>query len=81
MKELQHINKYFYKYKYSLLFGVLITIAAKIFSLFTPRLVGDSITVVSKNLKGELSDELFKSELLLNIIYLILRPVENWQYE
>ena len=26
---------------------------------------------VSKNLKGELSDELFKSELLLNIIYLI----------
>ena len=71
MKELQHINKYFYKYRYSILFGVLITIAAKIFSLFTPRLVGDSITVVSKNLKGELSDELFKSELLLNIIYLL----------
>jgi ATP-binding cassette subfamily B protein len=71
MKELQHLNKYFYKYKYSLLFGILITIAAKIFSLFTPRLVGDSITVVSKNIKGELSDEIFKSELLINILYLI----------
>ncbi|PTM07807.1 MAG: ABC transporter [Bacteroidetes bacterium] len=71
MKELQHINKYFYKYKYSLLFGVLITIAAKIFSLFTPRLVGNSITVISQNIQGELSDELFRSELLKNVLYLI----------
>jgi ATP-binding cassette, subfamily B, multidrug efflux pump len=71
MKELQHINKYFYKYRYSLLFGVLITIAAKIFSLFTPRLVGNSITVISQKMQGELSDDVFKSELLINVLYLI----------
>jgi ATP-binding cassette subfamily B multidrug efflux pump len=71
MKELQHINKYFYKYRYSLLFGVLITIAAKIFSLFTPRLVGNSITVISQKMQGEISDDVFKSELLINVLYLI----------
>ena len=71
MKELQHINKYFYKYRYSLLFEVLITIAAKIFSLFTPRLVGNSITVISQKMQGEISDDVFKSELLINVLYLI----------
>lgn len=75
MKELQHINKYFYKYRYSLLFGVLITIAAKIFSLFTPRLVGNSITVISQKMQGELSDGVFKSELLINVLYLIAAAV------
>ncbi|MDA7557716.1 ABC transporter ATP-binding protein/permease [Flavobacteriaceae bacterium] len=71
MKELQHINKYFYKYRFSILFGVLITIGAKIFALFTPRLVGESITVISQNIDGELSDELFRSELFKNILLLV----------
>jgi ATP-binding cassette subfamily B protein len=71
MKELQHLNKYFYKYRFSILFGISITIAAKIFALFTPRLVGQSITVISQNLQGELSADIFRSELLKNILYLI----------
>jgi len=71
MKELQNINKYFYKYRFSILFGVLITIGAKIFALFTPRLVGESITVISQNIDGELSDELFRSELFKNILLLV----------
>ena len=71
MKELQHLNKYFYKYRFSILFGISITIAAKIFALFTPRLVGQSITVIAQNLQGELSADIFRSELLKNILYLI----------
>jgi len=71
MKELQHINKYFYKYRFSILFGVLITIGAKIFALFTPRLIGESITVISQNIDGQLSDELFRKALLQNILLLI----------
>lgn len=43
MKELQYLNKYFIKYKFQFLLGILITIAAQIFSLFTPQLVKDSI--------------------------------------
>ncbi|RKE92198.1 ABC transporter ATP-binding protein [Ichthyenterobacterium magnum] len=72
MNALQHINKYFYKYRYRLLFGILITICAKIFALFTPRLIGKSVTVISKRLNDEITHEAFKNDLSLNIIYLIV---------
>jgi len=71
MKELKHINKYFKKYRYRLLLGILITIGAKIFALFTPRYIGKAITTISKKLNGEISEELFRQELALNIGYLI----------
>ncbi|MEY8848447.1 ABC transporter ATP-binding protein [Psychroserpens sp. XS_ASV72] len=71
MKELRHINKYFYKYRYQLLLGVVITICSKIFALFTPRLIGKSITIISKGAEGSISNEVFKQELTLNIVYLI----------
>ena len=71
MKELKHINKYFYKYRYRLLLGVIITICAKIFTLFTPRLIGKSITTISEGLNNEISTEVFKQELATNIMYLI----------
>jgi len=71
MKELKHINKYFYKYRFRLLLGVIITIIAKIFALFTPRLIGKSITTISKGLNKEISNDVFRQELTINIIYLI----------
>ncbi len=71
MKALKHINKYFYKYRYRLLLGVIITICAKIFAVFTPRLVGKSINIISQGLNNEISNEVFKQELITNIIYLI----------
>lgn len=71
MKELRHINKYFKKYRYRLLLGILITIGAKIFALFTPRYIGKAITTISKKLNGDISEALFRQELALNIGYLI----------
>jgi len=71
MKELKHLNKYFFKYRYRLLIGIVITITAKIFALFTPRLIGKSVTVISQRLNNEITEEVFRSELGLNIIYLI----------
>lgn len=72
MKELQHLNKYFKKYRFSLLLGVVITICAKIFSLFIPRLISKSINVVDEYIKGNITDIGFlKSELLINILYII----------
>tara|TARA_R110002033_G_C3890799_1_gene238809 strand:+ start:252 stop:2006 length:1755 start_codon:yes stop_codon:yes gene_type:complete len=70
MKALKHLNKYFLKYKYRLIIGVLITIISKIFALFTPRLVGASINVVSDYLDGNIAKEVFKSELTTNVIYI-----------
>ena len=71
MKELKHINKYFYKYRYRLLLGVIITIFAKVFALFTPKLIGKSITTISNALNNDISNDVFKQELATNIMYLI----------
>ena len=72
MKELQHLNKYFFKYKYSLLVGVIITVIARIFLLFTPRLIRESINVVDDYRKGLVTDvAIVKSELVINILYII----------
>lgn len=72
MKELQHLNKYFIKYKWQIIIGILITIVSKIFLLFTPELIGSSIDVVNEYLQGEVSDiATVKKELLINIVYII----------
>ena len=71
MKALKHLNKYFYKYRYRLIIGIVITIIAKIFALFTPRLVGASINIVSDRLDGKISEAIFRSDLTINILYLI----------
>ncbi|NNE31940.1 MAG: ABC transporter ATP-binding protein [Winogradskyella sp.] len=71
MKALKHLNKYFYKYRIQLIVGVIITIIAKIFALFTPRLIGDSINIVSDRLDGKITQEVFESALLVNILYIV----------
>ncbi|WKL47992.1 ABC transporter ATP-binding protein [Flavobacterium pectinovorum] len=64
MKELSYLNKYFIKYKYSFSFGILITIIAQIFFLFTPKLVSHSFNVIEQFLK--LSDADKKSSIIIN---------------
>ncbi len=72
MKELKHINKYFYKYRYRLLSGIVITIIARIFLLFTPELIGSSVDVIDEYRKGIVTDiSVVKSELLKNILYIV----------
>jgi len=72
MRELQHLNKYFVKYKYRLILGIVITIFAKIFSLFTPRLISKSVNVIDEFRKGIITDiSIVKTELLINILYII----------
>ena len=71
MKELQHLNKYFLKYKTHLLVGTLITIAARIFLLFTPRYVKEIFVVIEKYTKGVITQDVFESELAEAILYII----------
>jgi ATP-binding cassette subfamily B protein len=71
MKALKHLNKYFYKYRYRLIIGIIITVISKVFVLFTPRLVGDSINIISKRLDGKITDDIFTSELTINILYIV----------
>ncbi|WP_339630993.1 ABC transporter ATP-binding protein [Bizionia echini] len=72
MKELKHLNKYFLKYKWKVIIGIIITIVSKIFLLFTPELIGSSIDVVDDFRKGIITDvSVVKTELLINILYII----------
>ncbi|AUP78145.1 ABC transporter ATP-binding protein [Flavivirga eckloniae] len=71
MKELQHLNKYFLKYKTHLLIGVVITIAARIFLLYTPRYVKQIFVVVGEAKSGKITQEVFKAELLEAILYIV----------
>jgi len=72
MKELQYLNKYLYTYRKKLLIGVFITIIARIFSLFTPRLVGNSMTAIEQFLKQTNQDSASLGKILLFNIALII---------
>jgi ATP-binding cassette subfamily B protein len=71
MKELSHINKYFVKYKHKIILGVFIVACAKIFSLFTPQLIGDIITLVAQQIDNPLPESEFKSAIRFKILLIL----------
>ena len=72
MKNLQHLNKYFYKYKWKLLIGLVITIAARIFGIYYIPLRGESTVVIEEYINGNITDiSVVKSELAYNILLIV----------
>ncbi|MFA7446407.1 MAG: ABC transporter ATP-binding protein [Flavobacteriaceae bacterium] len=71
MKELQYLNKYFYKYKYHFIGGILIAIVARIFALYTPKLVGNSMSVVEDFIKGNIEQSAANSVFLKNLLLIV----------
>ncbi|RED48328.1 ABC transporter ATP-binding protein [Seonamhaeicola aphaedonensis] len=71
MKELQHLNKYFLKYKTHLILGSIITVAARIFLLYTPRYVKKIFIAIERFDNKTISESVFKSELAEAIIWII----------
>ena len=72
MKELKRLNSFLLKYKGRLAVGLIITIVARLFSLVTPRLVGDSMTTIENYLNLEtISSEELREVLLINILLII----------
>ena len=72
MKELKRLNSFLLKYKGRLAVGLIITIVARLFSLVTPRLVGDSMTTIENYLNLEtISSEELREVLLTNILLII----------
>lgn len=70
MNDLRHLNKYFLKYKLHFLAGVFITIIAQIFTLYTPKLVGDSIRVLEH--LNTLNSSHVRNILLDNILWILI---------
>ncbi|TMU57227.1 ABC transporter ATP-binding protein [Flagellimonas algicola] len=71
MKELKHLNKYFKKYWFKLLIGIIITIIARVFSLIMPSYVNKSIQAVEAFVGNTLSKGEAK-EILFGYILIII---------
>ena len=74
MKSLKHINKYFLKYRWHLLLGILFVAVSNIFGVYSFLYVGDAIDFVdeiAKNISDEKSTKKDAQE-FLNSLELIL---------
>ena len=71
MKSLKYLNKFFYKYRFRILIGILITIIARIFALVAPNLIGDSITIIDNYLSKGNDPTIVKKSLINNILLII----------
>ena len=76
MKELQYLNKYFVKYKYSFLLGIVFTIIAQIFMLFTPKLISKSFKAIEAFAKDKtITKSVIQDELISNILLIIATTI------
>jgi ATP-binding cassette, subfamily B, multidrug efflux pump len=72
MKALKYLNKYFTKYKYRLLIGIIITVASKFLALQVPQLIRESVNIAEDFKNGIVTDLPYvKTELLNNILLII----------
>lgn len=82
MKELQYLNKYFLKYKFSFLFGIVITIIAQIFFLFTPKLISKSFDVFQQydklsgvDKQSAVLKQVYETELYENFMWIAITAI------
>lgn len=76
MKELSYLNKYFIKYKYSFSLGILFTIIAQIFMLFTPKLISKSFKAIEEFSKdSSVPSAVLKQELISNVLLIIATTI------
>ncbi len=72
MKALKYLNKFFYKYRSRLILGILITVVSKVFALQIPQLIRESLNIVEDYSNNQIADlEIVKSQLVINILYII----------
>jgi ATP-binding cassette subfamily B protein len=72
MKALQYLNKYFYKYRYRLIAGIIISIFSRYLAVKVPEIVKNSINIADNYRTGLITNlDLVKHELLMNIAIII----------
>ena len=72
MKALKYVHKYFAKYKYRYLIGIVICVISNILKLQIPDLIKNSINAADNYSKGLITDiDIVKSSLLTNILLII----------
>ena len=72
MKALQYLNKYFSKYKWRILLGLLITVLSKLLSLKIPQIIRNSLNTVDEYKNGaNITIDEVKHDLLINVLIII----------
>ncbi|RMB60961.1 ABC transporter ATP-binding protein [Dokdonia sinensis] len=71
MKALKSLNKYFLRYKWRLILGFFIVIAARVFAVANVNFIGKIVDVVRSYLKGDITQDLLKSGLLKYLLFLL----------
>ena len=72
MKALTYLNKYFIKYKWRFLVGLLITVFSKLLALQVPQIIRNSLNAVEDYQNEVITDiSVVKQELLINILIII----------
>ncbi|NVJ87887.1 MAG: ABC transporter ATP-binding protein [Flavobacteriaceae bacterium] len=72
MKALQYLNKYFAKYKWRILLGLLITVFSKLLALKIPQIIRNSLNTVDEYKNGSsVTLAEVKHDLLINVLIII----------
>ena len=71
MKALKYLNSFLLKYWKKLLIGLVITISARVFSLFMPSYINESIQVIEQYFRNEISQAEAKQMLLIDIAIIV----------
>ncbi|WP_298778004.1 ABC transporter ATP-binding protein [uncultured Polaribacter sp.] len=72
MKALKYLNKYFSKYKWRIIIGLIITILSKLLALKIPKIIGNSLNIVEDYQKGIVTDlSIVKHQLLINVLIIV----------
>lgn len=72
MRALQYLNKYFLKYKFRLLIGIVIIVLSKFLALEIPQIIRRSLNAVEDYQNGVITDiEVVKHDLFINILTIV----------
>ncbi len=75
MKELKYLNKYFLRYKYHFILGIVFAIITRILALYTPKLVGKSISIAEDFQNGDYTGKEINSVFLENFLWIVAAAV------
>ncbi len=65
MKSLKHINKYFYKYRWRLLLGLLFTLTSNVFAIYSVKYAGNAVDFLNIVFSNKHNSDNIKNEVLI----------------
>ena len=70
MKALRHLNKYFWKYRYRFILGLIFILTSNIFGLYPPIYIGEVFNIISDSFNAEnLPEDTERSTLKRQLAY------------